>query len=167
MHVFSCWFSLFYTCMRMGALGEEWDPLRLHTSRTHIFLQHKNWECYHQEWPACVIYFNYIYTSKRQNYEKNTHTHTHYHSLKIYVFVWERESEAVSTPQSCRDDEKATQPPQPLPWKTFLSVFQFTVNRIFSSLSLFRCSCLSYPDSTAPSFIHLQSTLSELACLYK
>lgn len=113
----------------------------------------------------CNILQLYIYFKKTKLLEE--HTHTHYHSLKIYVFVWERESEAVSTPQSCRDDEKATQPPQLLPWKTFLSVFQFTVNRIFSSLSLFRCSCLSYPDSTAPSFIHLQSTLSELACLYK
>lgn len=80
----------------MGALGEEWDPLRLHTSRTHIFLQHKNWECYHQEWPACVIYLNYIYTSKRQKYEKNTHTHitTHWR----YMCLFEREKVRLYRP---------------------------------------------------------------------
>lgn len=79
------------------------------------------------------------------------------------MFVWEREKVRLCRPLSVVEmREKATQPPQLLLRKTFLSVFQFTVNRIFSSLSLFCCSCLSSPDSTTPSFIHLQSALSEL-----
>lgn len=103
-----------------------------------------------------------------QRYKSTRRTHTNNHSCDNTFEGARKKVGAYRLMKVAEEMKKWCNHPSYCSGRHFQSVFQFTVNEIFSSSSLFCCQCLSYPLSAASSFIPLQLLLSEpdwLVCI--